>query len=290
MAIYFKILRTDNDFSCKADNGPAFFVGRRVPYEGHIGLYNIFAKSKVEKLNYSAADFENPHGFWATLIEPTAICEGLNFLTLNTYDDAAFTFGFGQFAAHVANGDFVKYFRALLSLPAAPDYFPHLGIIDGRICQTDGPAPEPLENDKTTQPLMDYLNPNLSEVQDTEVIAAAKLIHWTSSSADARVAQVTEMVSVFKSYMTRADTRVGIDGRPGNECCTIADILHQGRGGKNTTWPQIEQALKSASPYESLLAIGPPKFDSRKIKLKKAIDARPVIAGKHWSRAQNNFV
>jgi len=290
MPIYFKILRNGDDFSCTADNGPAFFVGRRVPYEGHIGLYNVFARSKLERLNYAASDFQQPHGFWATLIEPTAICEGLNFLTLNTYDNAALTFGFGQFAAHVPNGDFVKYFRALLGLSNAADYFPHLGVVDGRICLTDGSQPMPLEGDKTTQPLMNYLNPGLSEVQDSEVVAAAKFIHWTSSSADARVAQVTEMVAVFRTYMSNADSRVGINGCSGNLCCVIADILHQGRGGKGTTWPLIHQALKSARPYEALLAIGPPKFNSRKATLKKAIDARPEISAKRWSSAQKDFI
>jgi len=289
MPIYFKILRNGDDFSCSADNGPAFFVGRRVPYEGNIGLYNIFARSRVEKLNSAASDFQQPHGFWASLIEPTAICEGLNFLTLNTYDRAVFTFGFGQFAAHVPNGDFVKYFRALLNLPNSSDYFPHLGVVNGRICKTDT-APIPLENDTNTQPLMNYLNPNLGEVQDSEVVAAAKLIHWTSSTPAARVAQVTEMVAVFRTFMSSADTRVGIDGCPGNLCCVIADILHQGRGGAGTTWPQIHRALGSARPYEALLEIGPPKFNSRKATLKRAIDARPAIAAKRWNRAQNDFV
>jgi hypothetical protein len=290
MPILFKILRNGDDFSCTADNGPAFSVGRRVPYEGRIGLYNIFAGSKLAKLNYAAADFQQSQGLWATLIEPTAICEGLNFLTLNTYDRAAFTFGFGQFAAHVPDGDFVKYFRALLSLPEAADYFPHLGVVGGRISQTDGAQPVPLESVTTTQPLMNYLNPDLSEVGDSEVIAAAKFIHWTTSSAPARVAQVTEMVSVFRTYMASADVRVGIDGCAGNLCCVVADILHQGRGGTGTTWPQIHQALKSSKPYEALLAIGPPKFNSRKTTLKKAIDARPAIAAKHWSSAQKDFV
>jgi hypothetical protein len=289
VSIYFKILRSGDDFSCKADNGAAFFVGRRIPYEGNIGLYNVFARSRLEKLNYAAADFQPQHGFWSLLIEPTAICEGLNFLTLNTYDSAAFTFGFGQFAAHVANGDFVKYFRALLNLPEASGYFPHLGIVNGRICQTDGATPVPLESDQSTKPLMNYLNPDLSEVQDAEVVAAAKLIHWTSSSVTARTAQVSEMVSVFKSYMASADHRVAIDGRPANQCCVIADILHQGRGG-SSTWPQIDHALKSTSPFESLIAIGPPKFNSRKTTLKRAIDARPGIAAKRWSRAQSDFI
>ena len=286
MPILFKILRNGDDFSCTADSGPTFFVGRRVPYKGQIGLYNVFARSRLQKLNYAASDFQAQHGFWATLIEPTAICEGLNFLTLNTYDRAAFTFGFGQFAAHVPDGDFVKYFRALLGLPNAADYFPHLGVVNGRISQTDGAQPVPLETAATTKPLMEYLNPDLSEVQDSEVIAAAKFIHWTSTTIDARLAQVTEMVTVFQSYMKSADIRVGIDGTPGNVCCVVADILHQGRG----TWPQIHNAIKSSRPYENLIAIGAPEYNSRKSTLKRAIDARPAIAAKHWSRAKNDFV
>jgi hypothetical protein len=289
MPILFKIIRNGDDFSCSADNGAAFFVGRRVSYEGNIGLYNVFARSRLQKLNYAASDFQQQSDFWATLIEPTAICEGLNFLTLNTYDRAAFTF-FGQFAAHVANGDFVKYFRSLLTLPNASDYFPHLGIIGGRICQTDGAQPAALESDGDTKPLMKYLNPNLGEVQDSEVIAAAKLIHWTSTTPTARDAQVSEMVAVFQNYMKSADQRVGIDGASGKFCSVIADILHQGRGGGGTTWPQIHQAMRSSKPYEALLAIGPPKFDSRKATLKRAIDARPEIAAKHWSRAKGDFI
>jgi hypothetical protein len=288
MAILFKIIRNGNEFSATADGGPAFFVGRRVPYEGNIGLYNIFGGSKLQKLNYAAVDFP-ALGFWAELVEPTAICEGRNFLTLNTYDSARFTFGFGQFAAHVPNGDFVKYFRKLLSLPQAGDYFPHLAVVNGRISATDfGTAPKPLESDDSTALLMAYLNPDLGEVQDAEVIAAAKLIHWTAASAAARQAQVGEMADSFKSFMVRADTRVGIDGLGGDRCCVIADILHHGRGGK-MTWPLIHDALKAAKPFEALIAIGAPKWEERKKTLKAAVLARPNLAAHHWSRAKGDF-
>jgi hypothetical protein len=286
MAIFFKILRNGDDFSCKADDGPSFFVGRRVPYKGNIGLYNVFAGSKLEKLNYLAADFQQLYGFWSAIIEPTAMCEGRNFLTLNTYDRAAFTFGFAQFAAHVENGDFVKYFRAMLGLPEARDYFPNLGVVGGRICKTDGAVPLPLENDHTTKPLMNYLNPDLSEVQDSEVVAAAKLIRWTSASVAARAAQVSEMIDVFKGFMTRADHRLNTDGRPASQLCVIADILHQGRGG----WPTIQQAFKSASPFESLIKIGAPEYDGRKKTLKNAINANPELAARKWSSAQQDFI
>jgi hypothetical protein len=286
MAILFTILRNGDDFSCKADGGPSYFVGRRVPYKGNLGLYNVFTNSKLEKLNYQAADFQQLYGFWSTFIEPTAMCEGRNFLTLNTYDRAAFTFGFAQFAAHVENGDFVKYLRAMLSLPEAPDYFPHLGVVNGRICKTDGSVPVPLESDQTTKPLMNYLNPDLSEVQDSEVIAAAKLIHWTSTSAPARAAQVSEMIDVFKSFMLRADHRLGTNGRPASQLCVIADILHQGRG----EWATIQQAFQSASPFEALIKIGAPEFDGRKKTLKNAINANPQFAAKKWNSAQKDFI
>ena len=290
MPILFKIIRNGNDFSATADGGPAFFVGRRVPYEGNIGLYNIFGGSKLEKLNYAAADFNATLGFWADFIEPTAICEGRNFLTLNSYDAAAFTFGFGQFAAHVANGDFVKYFRKMLGLPQASDYFPHLGLVNGRICATDtGPTPKPLESDDSTAPLMKYLNPDLDDVQDAEVIAAAKLIHWTSNVVAARTAQVSEMADTFKSFMTRAETRVGINGRTADQCCVIADILHHGRGGK-MTWPLIADALASSKPFDSLIAIGAPKWESRKQTLKTEIKKRPAFAARKWSRTKGDFV
>jgi hypothetical protein len=288
MAKVFQIQRTGNDFFATADGAPRFFVGRRVPYRDNIGLYNIFAGSKITKLDFSAADFRAGHGFWADFIEPTALCEGRNFLTLNTYDSAAFTFGFAQFAAHVPDGDFVDYLRGLLALPMAADYFPGLALIDGRIHNIDGRAPVPLESATSTAALMAYLNPGLDEVQDREVLAAARLIHWTTNDPAARNLQVVGMIEAYRAFMRRADTRVGIDGRPAEQCCVIADILHQGRGGR-LTWQLVNTALQSANPFEALIAIGAPEWNGRKATLKKAIRARPEFAQRRWRRASGRF-
>ncbi len=284
----FQIQRTGNDFFATADGAPRFFVGRRVPYHDNIGLYNVFAGSKLTPLNFDAAAFRAGHDFWADFIEPTALCEGRNFLTLNTYDVAAFTFGFTQFAAHVPDGDFVTYLRALLAMTAAHDYFPGLALINGRIHNIDGRSPEQLESASSTAGLMAYLNPGLDEVQDREVLAAARLIHWTTNDAAARDVQVNGMIDAFRSFMRRADTRVGIDGRPAEQCCVIADILHQGRGGR-LTWQLVAAALQSANPFDALIAIGAPEWNGRKATLKKAIRARPEFAQRRWRRATARF-
>jgi hypothetical protein len=113
-----------------------------------------------------------PTSFWA-IHHPTAMAEGGLYHTLNTYDRAHFTFSFLQYAAHVPNGDFVVYLRTLLKLPLASEYFPDLTLDAGRVCRITDSGVVALESDGSTTPLIDYLNPSLKEIEDTEVIQAA---------------------------------------------------------------------------------------------------------------------
>lgn len=289
MAIQFDIVRQGRDFFCQADNNPKFFVGRRVGYQGNVGLYNIFGGSLLQKLNFDPANYQSEFGFWAEFIDPTAECEGRNFLTVNSYDRAAFTFGFGQFAAHVPGGDFVKYFRVMLQRPEAAAYFPELRVRNGRIERFDGPAPAPLETSQSTAALMKYLNPTLSAVEDEEVLAAARLIHWTSNHRPARLAQIAEMIDTYKGFMRQADSRGLIEGRPAAQCCVIADILHHGRGG-STAWTKIANAANSSQPFDNLIAIGASTWAGRKQTLKAKILSNPKLAARKWSRAAGDFV
>jgi len=289
MSIFFRIVRDNRDFFCTADTAPKFFVGRRVPYESNIGLYNIFGSSQLKKLNYDPANYQAEFGFWAEFIDPTAACEGRNFLTLNTYDRAAFTFGFTQFAAHVPDGDFIQYFQTLLGEPEAADYFPTLELIAGRINKVDGPSPVVLETATTTQPLMNYLNPTLDEVEDQEVIAAAKFVHWTTEHRPARLVQIKVMIDAYRGFMRRADSRGLINGRTADQCCVIADILHHGRGGK-IAWSLISDAVNSSDPFGNLIAIGAPKWNERKKTLKNKIRANPNMMARTWSSAAGDFV
>src|SRR2546425_705153 len=103
---------------------PKFIIGYPTRYEGNTGLFNTTINSSIV---YNPADYSEQSGFWAHFIYPTARAESKgSFFCLNTYDRAKFTFTFMQFAAHVPDGDFVKFFKKLLALPNGADYFPKL--------------------------------------------------------------------------------------------------------------------------------------------------------------------
>ncbi|MBA3804750.1 MAG: peptidoglycan-binding protein, partial [Acidobacteria bacterium] len=134
-------LEQGNKYFGKID-GTRFFIGSRVSFDGGKGLMNLVG-TPAQK--YNRADFRAIHGFWADFIHPTAMAEGALYHTLNTYDRARFTFTFLQFAAHVPNGDFVVYLRALLKLPLASEYFPDLVLLNNRVCRITEHGTVPLE-------------------------------------------------------------------------------------------------------------------------------------------------
>lgn len=285
MAISFEIIRDGRDYWAMASGGPRFFVGRRVSYEGRVGLFNVFPGSPLTKLDFDPKNYAGQFGFWSAFITPTAGCEGRNFLTLNSYDRAAFTFGFGQFAAHVPEGGFVRYFRSMLALPEAADYFSDLSLVGGRI---HGGA-RPLEMAGSTAALMAYLNPAPDQVDDAEVLAAARLMHWTATCRPARLAQIAQMIASFRLYLARADSKGLIDGRSAALCCVIADLLHHGRGGRNV-WASVSAALAAPDPFGRLIAIGSNQWAERKSTLRRLIEADPQMQDRRWSSAKSDFV
>lgn len=287
MVIHFDIIREGSLFSARGDDdGIKFEVGRQVHFHENRGLANDNS-TLGKQFNYDPADFEDAFPFWADFIAPTAACEGRSFITLNTYDRARFTFGFTQFAAHVPNGDFVTWMRTMLGQPNADDYFPDLVLKNGHIFKISHGSETQLETDDTTQPLMNYLNPSLAGVDDEEVIAAAKFIHWTMNHPDTQALQVKQMVATGHALLAEADKRIGLDGIGGDLCCIVMDIRHHGRG----KFAEMLKALKEPDPYKALLAIGAITFPERVKTLKKLIDPqRDAFAQKHYSRAQKELV
>jgi hypothetical protein len=278
-------LEQANKYFGKID-GARFFIGSRVPFEGGKGLMNL---TGTPAQRYNRADFRSAHGFWADFIHPTAMAEGALYHTLNTYDRAHFTFSFLQFAAHVPNGDFVLYLRALIKLPLALEYFPDLVLADNRIARITEHGTVKLESDTSTAPLIDYLNPSLKEIEDTEVIQAAKFVHWVQNDPAHRQAQIDVGIALFKDKMSGYAQRYGLDGAEDTICLLVADIRHQGRAKS----PAIVSALHSSKPLESLLALGEPKYHSRVVVLRQEIKklvAEGVLGAHKYSTSKKDFV
>ncbi|GAA4400414.1 hypothetical protein GCM10023187_13590 [Nibrella viscosa] len=266
--------------------GTRFFIGARVPFEGGKGLMNVSGNA-AQKFN--RADFRETYGFWSDFIHPTAMAEGGLYHTLNTYDRARFTFSFLQYAAHVPNGDFVAYFRALLKLPLAAEYFSDLRLENDRIVRITDEGPIVLESDTSTDGLLDYLNPSLREIEDTEIIQAAKLIHWAQHDPAHRQAQVDVGIRHFRAKMVEYAARYGLDGKPDTVCLAIADIRHQGRAKSIT----ILAALQSPDPLKALLDIGEPKYHERLVVIRREINrllAEGTLGRKKYSVANQDFV
>ncbi len=278
-------LEQGNKYFGKID-GARFFIGSRVPFDGGKGLMNL---TGTPAQKYNRADFRNTHGFWADFIHPTAMAEGALYHTLNTYDRAHFTFSFLQFAAHVPNGDFVVYLRTLLKLPLAPEYFPDLVLLNNRVCRVTDHATVPIESDTSTTPLIDYLNPSLKEIEDTEVIQAARFVHWAQNDAAHRQTQIDVGIAHFKEKMAGYARQYGLDGTEDTICLLVSDIRHQGRAKS----PAIVLALHSAKPVEALLALGEPKYHERMVVLRQEIKklvAEGTLGTHKYSLSKKDFV
>src|SRR5262245_14577302 len=281
------------DFSLEQGNkyfatieGVRFFVGNRVAFDGGKGLMNVIGNAAQK---YDRLQFRSRYGVWADFLHPTAMAEGGLYHTLNTYDRARFTFSFLQFAAHVPNGDFVVYFRRILALPQASEYFPDLAIEHDRVVRRTETASVQLESDSSTQGLMDYFNPSREEVEDTEVIQSAKCIHWVQNDPEHRRLQVDVGIANFRNKMAEYAVRYGLDGHADSICLVIADIRHQGRARS----PEIVAALRSGDALEELLRIGEPQYHERLAVLRSEIGrltAEGVLGKRNYSIAKKDFV
>ncbi len=278
-------LEQGNKYFGKID-GARFFIGSRVSFEGNKGLMNVSGTSAQK---YDRTEFRPVHGFWADFIHPTAMAEGALYHTLNTYDRAHFTFTFLQYAAHVPNGDFVGYLRALLSLPLAREYFPDLTLNNNRVCRITDDGIVALESDTSTALLIDYLNPSTKEIEDTEVIQAAKFVHWAQNDPAHRQTQIEMGIAHFKSRMRQYANQYELDGVDDAICLVIADIRHQGRAKSSA----ILSALSTTNPLEALLKLGEPKYHERLVVLRreiKKLTTEGTLGIHKYSTTQQDFV
>lgn len=273
------------------NTAPKFLVGKETVYKGNVGLYNL---SVPDGMAYDAAKYAGAYGFWAYFIAPTAKAESNNsFVCLNTYDRAKFTFSFMQYAAHVPNGDFVKFFKELLVLPNAGDYFPKLVLKNKRIHyrESSGTLTQ-LETDASTEKLMEYLNPTLGAIENQELISAARFVHWAMNDAAHRKLQVKIAIDHFKENMKRYAESYNLDGFPDKVCQVVCDIRHQGRA----TSQQIINALNTGGNYDlaynKLLQLGQPLYATRIATIRSVINKLLTdgIFGKKYKLSTNSFI
>jgi hypothetical protein len=270
---------------------PKFIIGSRTVYLGNVGLINTAVTSG---LVYNPAEFISDYGFWAYFIYPTAMAESKGSYTcLNTYDKAQFTYSFMQYGAHVPNGDFVKFFRKLLALPNAADYFPKLVLKDSRIFYKDSTGTlKQLESDASTQALMDYLNPTRSDVETQELICSARMIHWAGNDTAHRKIQVETGIQHFKNNMVEYNRLFKLNGVPAKVCQVICDIRHQGRGKNH----EIANALNTNGNYDlafaNLCTVGAAKYITRITTVRNTINSLLASGrfNKKYDSATNSFV
>lgn len=289
MAFFVEISLRERKYSASINAAPEFFVGKKVSFLGNFGLMNT---TSLPLERYNPDNYVANYGYWAYFINPISMCESSgSFHCLNTYDRAYFTFGFLQYAAHVADGDFVKFFRKLLSTPLAEDYFPDLELKNNNIYRVSAGVRTQLEDSASTKKLMNYLNPSLSEVEEVEVINSAKFIHWSKDTQHTEI-QVECGINHIKEAMKGYSRRYNLDGRSDKVCLVVADIRHQGRG-KST---EIINALNTSSDekaYTNLLEIGEPVFSGRIKTLRdtiKAMVSTGKFGSKKYNQAKNDFV
>ncbi len=294
MAINFSFSQSGISHFAQVIGGssPKFLVGKETVYEQTLhGLFNL---SVPDGIAYKPDDYTGEYGFWAYFLAPTAKAEsGNSFVCLNTYDRARFTFSFMQYAAHVPNGDFVKFFKELLALPAAKDYFPKLALKDKRICYREASGTlTQLEDDQTTVKLMNYLNPTLDQIENQELICAARLVHWATNDAKHRKLQVKVAVEHFRENMKHYADSYNLDGYPANICQIICDIRHQGRAKSQHIINALDTNGNLDLAYHRLLQLGQPLYASRISTVRGVIKSLTDAGkfGKKYKHSTGEFV
>ncbi|WP_420406175.1 hypothetical protein [Nisaea sp.] len=280
-------LRIDGQrYFAQVNDGAEFFVGSDVSYQQRRGLMNTTPGTDV----YAPQNYREQFGFWADVITPTAMAESRgSFHCLNTYDRAAFTFGFYQEAAHEPDENFVLLLRRLLLLPEAAFYFPDLTLSGGHVAQSTPDGTVQLEDRSSSAALMTYLNPDADRVGRHEAEIAAKFVHWAENNEHNRATQVAFAIEQQRQKFADYARRYDLDGTEDSVCIVVADIRHQGRARSSV----IEQALAAADPLNALLEIGADSYPERIQTLRSEIErmTEDGILGHHsYSLTNRDFV
>lgn len=256
----------DKEVFARIDGGAEFYVARRTKYGSRVGLAQI---GRLTGPVFDPAGFTAEFGPWANVVYAIGASEsGNRFNRLNSYDRAAFTFGFFQLAAHTPKDNLVLFLRRATELPAFQRHFPELQLRDGRLHRiaagitTDMEAEtyNPRYKERQLEKLMRYLNPVETELDDVEIIHAARLVNLCETSPEFCALQVRTAIEITaRKFRERYQQWYDLNGVSDSICVAIADIHHQGRAKK----AQVRAALASTNPLVNLTKLGEDKYPER---------------------------
>ena len=282
-------------YYAESRDGERILVGRKTKYPGHEGL--LHPEDEVWGPIYSSDNYFEKYGHWAVLMEVTGYCESKNrFTKINTYNRAAFTFGFSQLAAQTPEDNFVLLLRELLKHENSDLYLPELKLIDGRVHRvdeqdghTDLEAPtSDNRGRKQLGKLMVFLNPNSNQIDDQEWLYAARLEHWASHDQSMCDKQVEVTFEILTRKFNAYHDWYGLHGVSDVICALIADIHHQGRASIKS----VRKALTSNNPADSLIDINP-RYQSRANNLRRVIKDlkdQGKLGTKNYDAVEHSFL
>ena len=271
------------------ESGP-FLVGLRKPGNGRRGLeLNIQQAQFVFRPAEYAA-----HKHWAEIVACTTECEGKSaFEALNTYDRASFSFGLIQFGAHQYAENFHEYLlRAFAGFPTqAKHYFPELAVKGKDFFTTDeesdGEVQLTSKDDSSNKAFQRFIKPQIEKVTASEVLFAARMIHWCRAEPGMRTLMVDMAVERAKRDMKAFSKK--LDGMGIAVCTAVYDTRVQRRGNPNTS-ARIDKALDSKAPLDQLLLIYNNKREkARAEKLGREIKKRFGSSKLTYNQSTNDF-
>ena len=278
----------DKVHAASVGEGGPFFVGQRVRWgkDAKAARRGLLLFGDSAQTFFSPGDFTKPDlpalKHWVDVIACSTDVEGKSaFEALNTYDRASFTFGLIQFGAHTYNDNFHAFLRrAMLAYEEdAKNYFPELRVQGDDLEHRTSVEPErwvPLTQRSVADnaALRRFIKPDPLKVTVSEVLFAARMIHWTRAQKGLQTLMVEMAVERAKANLR--DVSKEMDGKGIALCAAVFDIRLQGRGS-NT---QIRKALTSKEPLKALLAIkkGTPGETKRLDRLRQLIEDRLVTS------------
>lgn len=270
------------DYFARVGGAAEFYVARSVSYQGYKGLYQPTKQGNGPV--YAAADYAALYGAAAAMVGVIAVGESSGYFNrLNSYDRAAYTFGFFQLAAHTPDDNLILLFRQLVVRHAGfRAQFPDLALREGRLhrqldagsfvsLEREYPRPQK-PGEMNLKDFMSYLNPDGAAVDRTELEASARLVALANADTAFNAIQVNVAVEITMRKLRRAyDAWYGLNNQPDLICAAIADIHHQGRGTKT----QVREALSNTTVKQKLAAlcrIGEASYAERCETLRKALN------------------